>query len=125
MLVEIEITNEQIAGLLITAFEGGSNYWCKIDYEKSVKPEVLWKFGYEEVYPRIQWPLSEGGRIFVTNIHGDSERGYLDLSSIKRGLNLMAQDHPRHFSDILKNNEDATTADVFLQCCVFGEVVYG
>jgi hypothetical protein len=47
-----------------------------------------------------------------------------DLASVERGLAIMARDYPRHFADIA-TDADATTADVFVQCCVLGEVVYG
>ena len=31
----------------------------------------------------------------------------------------------RHFKDLATDNEDAETADVFLQLAVMGEIVYG
>jgi hypothetical protein len=40
-------------------------------------------------------------------------------------LALMAEKEPRHFGDFMGENDDATTSDVFLQLCLFGEVVYG
>jgi len=49
----------------------------------------------------------------------------LDLDACKRGLQVMAEEYPRHFADFMSENEDAETADVWLQCCLFGEVVYG
>lgn len=55
----------------------------------------------------------------------DSENIFvLNLESIKRGLELMAEKCPIYFSDILMNNDDASTADAFLQCCFFGEMLY-
>jgi len=38
---------------------------------------------------------------------------------------VMAKKEPRHFADFLKEDYDETTGDVFLQCCLFGEVIYG
>lgn len=29
------------------------------------------------------------------------------------------------FAEILDDNADANTGDVFLQCCLFGDVIYG
>jgi hypothetical protein len=37
----------------------------------------------------------------------------------------MAADYPRHFADLVNENDDADTGDAFVQCCVFGEVIYG
>lgn len=33
--------------------------------------------------------------------------------------------YPRHWADVLAENDDATTGDVFLQCCLFGECIFG
>ena len=49
----------------------------------------------------------------------------LNLKKIKRGLTIMAKKYPKHFADFLKDDADGDTGDVFLQCCVFGEVIYG
>lgn len=45
--------------------------------------------------------------------------------SIEKGLQVMADKYPRHFNDIITENDDAETADVFVQCAVLGEVVFG
>jgi hypothetical protein len=37
----------------------------------------------------------------------------------------MAQAYTRHFADFINQNDDAITGDVFLQCCLLGEVLYG
>lgn len=37
----------------------------------------------------------------------------------------MAEKSPRHFADLLSEDDDATTHDVFIQHVLFGEVIYG
>ena len=37
----------------------------------------------------------------------------------------MAQEYPQHFLDAVTENDDAITADVFFQCIVFNDVIYG
>ena len=49
----------------------------------------------------------------------------MDLKSISEGLNVMATHCPRHLADFLNEESDAATADVFLQCCLFGDLIYG
>ena len=44
---------------------------------------------------------------------------------MKKGLDLMAGEHQRHWQDFINENDDADTADVFMQLCLFGEIVYG
>jgi hypothetical protein len=102
-----------------------------IDFDKSVKPsdENLWKFPEGSdgtVYRHVQWPLSVGGRLFVTNKFDDEgEDGFLDRESIQKGLQVMAERYPKHFADFIAENDDGDTGDVFLQCAVLGQLVYG
>ena len=49
----------------------------------------------------------------------------LDGDAVQRGLQTMAEKYPRHWGDFIRENEDAITGDVFIQCCLLGEVVYG
>lgn len=44
---------------------------------------------------------------------------------LTKGLVLMCTLHPRHWGDFIAENDDAITADVFLQLVTLGEVVYG
>lgn len=132
-----EIDLEKIRGLLCCAFEGGSNYWYDIkkcnyptglkgkDYAEGGKGQ-----GAKEYWHWAQLvPTQEGGSLIITSKEDDEINGAkewtLDRAAIERGLAVMAEKYPRHYGDFLAENEDATTGDVFLQCCVFGELVYG
>jgi hypothetical protein len=46
-------------------------------------------------------------------------------AKLERGIKAMAEQAPRHFEHIGTSREDAVTADVFVQCCCFGEIIYG
>lgn len=76
-------------------------------------------------------PLIEGGALTFALEDSDgiegraSNRCRLDLPAVRLGLQVMAETEPRHFADLVDGNDDATTADVFIQCCVLREVVYG
>ena len=123
-----DISTEDIAGLLCCAFEGGSNYWYCIDYDKSVKPPEIdpeLKKGWG-TFRHISWPMSKGGALCVLDASDDEEEEYtLDLNAIKRGLDIMSKKYPRHWGDFINQNDDAYTGDCFLQCCIFGEAIYG
>jgi hypothetical protein len=41
------------------------------------------------------------------------------------GIKVMIQKQPSHFSDVMQDNDDAITADVWIQCALLGEVIYG
>jgi hypothetical protein len=121
------ITNEQAADLLCNAFEGGSGYWAAI--ENFVEPEtVAMPWGEDEYHPRyISYPFSKGGAVVLTDIEDDDEPKFvLDHKAVIQGKKLMENSkYSHHLADVLSDNADATTGDVFLQLCLFGEVVYG
>ena len=123
--VKHEITLDRISNLLCSAFEGGSNYWYQID--KFIKPENLsFRTDEEQIYRHLDYPLNEGGALIINDLEGDEdEPKRLDLDAIKKGLQIMAEKYPRHMSDFLNDNDDAETGDVFLQCCIFGDAIYG
>lgn len=137
--VDHEIKPSRVADLLVTAIEGGSGYWCAIDKARSSKPAELtlpWGIdkhtGEPEYHPwYISWPFSKDGNLALVIDDGESdpeedpEVYYINRESLVKGLMIMAQKYPAQFHDFLDENEDAWTADTFLQCCALGEVIYG
>lgn len=124
----IGLSKRRVADLLASALEGGSNYWCEI--EEFVAPgSVVQHTGLGRVFRHIDYPLSEGGALIVSDSkvseNGKVRTARLDWSKIQAGLVLMAKAYPRMFGDWLAEKDDANTGDVFLQLCVFGELVYG
>ena len=116
-----------IVSLLCLAFEGGSNYWYRID--KQNIPENF-DNSHKDYYinTHLSYPINKGGSLVITVLEGvdedqDGKTFTLNLESIQNGLVVMAQKYPHHFKDI--KDGDQTTGDVFLQCCLFGEVLYG
>jgi hypothetical protein len=124
----VEISHRRIGYLLCSAFEGGSNYWYEI--QEFIKPPGFhFQLDKDQVFRHIDYPLNEGGAL-VIGIKDDfedetDETWRLDTASLTKGLVTMAQKYPRHWGDFIQENDDAETADVFLQCCLFGEIVYG
>jgi hypothetical protein len=138
--INIKVTDERISDLLVTALDpgyGSSLYWAFI--KDRVKPTVFnYRVDQEDsgsdiIYPYADYPMNPGGSLTIT-ANGDDENEEingkvewtLDREAIDRGLQVMSDQYPEHFSDaVSESNMDAGTADVFLQCCLFGEVVYG
>jgi hypothetical protein len=73
---------------------------------------------------RVDYPLNEGGSIGIVSSEPGSDVFRLDLKSIGRGVADLANKCPRHFADLVNENTDAITANVLLQCCLFGELIY-
>lgn len=129
-----EITREQVANLLCSAFEGGSNYWYRIEvfhapssFQFNSGADLGEPAGY---FKQIDYPLNPDGYLTVSDYHADPSmmvKRRLNYNSIKRGLQLMAEskEYAHHWRDLIVEDGDQVTADVFLQFCLFGEVVYG
>ena len=140
--VEIEISPKKIASLLCTGFEGGYTSFRIMDtHAPERKPAPILDmetdaFGVEQlrkggrIWPAYDYPVQKGAT-FVrdTYAEGEDDENYktlvLDGAAILRGLKIMAEKYPKHFADFMTGNDDAITGDVFLQCCLLGEIVYG
>jgi len=138
MKVTINIDEKKIANLLASGMEGGINYWARIaEYKKPANPfpfcdsnTGLAKEEWE-IYPHVDYPLNEDGAVILKDLLlevSDSKADCLltlDKKAILKGLNIMADKYAHHFSNFMDDSGDATTGDVFIQCCLFGEIVYG
>ena len=126
---DIEITSKKIEYILSKAFLGGSNYW--IDYEGQIEIKLDSIFLNEKI-PNLyvwQYPLYNLGVIkFIENLYRgteDEQVHKLTYQSLIEGAKNMARKYPRHFKDWINGHDDSITADVYLQCCLFEEIVYG
>ena len=119
----VRIPNQKIQDLITTALEGACRYWASFKFPDN------WKEKYGD---REQIPLQDGN-IAVYDVETDELLGYLNIETVKVGLQLMANRKDmtgkvvpaRHFKNIATDNEDEETADVFMQLAVMGEVVFG
>ena len=126
----IQVSRQRVSDLLCCALEGGSNYWYEI--REFVKPTAFTFYTDREdsVFKHLDYPLNEGGQLHIADKNDSAEAHtthILCLGSIAHGLTIMSGDprYKRHWQDFLDENEDADTGDVFLQLCLYGEVVFG
>ncbi len=134
--IKIVIDDGDIENLLTSAIEGGSNYWYEI--QDWIEPKQ-WSYigthnneGAEAfVKHTALYAMNEGGALMINDARADDpmlkEPVRLDRDAIVKGLKLFSSNKEtmHHFADFINDNEDNITADVFLQLCVFGEVIYG
>jgi hypothetical protein len=119
------VNDETAWNLLCNAFEGGAiNYWARVDNSPS---SPFFPAGEEKPYTYLQDVPFVGG---VLTIEQD-EDGYtpcpfkLTRERMAVAFQLMAEKYPHHWKDVVKDNADATTGDVFVQLAVLGDIVYG
>ncbi len=137
--VKKKITDQTIRELLCCAIDpghGGSYYWCNL-VEYDIKPPLEFKDFCEKGKMQLKqyWhpcqliPLVEDCAILIHDREDGAEDSpllRLDRAAIQKGVQVMADEYPRHFANALSDGDmDADTGDVFLQCCLFEEIVYG
>ena len=111
----VQITTESIKDLLCSAIEGGSNYWI----ETLTRSKDITKAQAEY---RQDVPFA-GGHLVLLDDQGIKHT--INIDSIKKGLKAFQEKYPRNFKDFVEDNADAETGDIFLQCCTYGEAIYG
>jgi len=132
--VSHDIPEQRVRDMLCSAWVGGSNYWA-VYKSRTMTPaglkavEALRKERAATddhcVYIH-EYPFIEGvALILEVNDEDDPKPLTLDRDALIRGLRIMAEKYPREFHDFLTENDDAGTGDTFLQCCLFGEAIYG
>lgn len=127
MNISFDIKNEIISDLIIIAVECGCDYWLS-------KVKLFDKVGMQTLSVTND-PLVNLSRIvFVENKENDFKSHTLMISDPDRiargsqitdGLSRMATQYPQQFADILQNDIDTETADIFIQCCILGKIIYG
>ena len=151
----VDVSLKRLWGVLIAGFEGGIGYWARIeDYVEPTDTNPITFKGDRNgrTYAYADYPLNKGTAVILTdaevkdrdclvcmdyqnNANGDdlSYKDHtcgisvwtLDMEAIERGLKLVAEKEPRRLAEIMSEDYDAETADVFIQYCVLGEIVYG
>jgi hypothetical protein len=143
------LTKNNIIDLFVTSLEGGSNYWYYMDLPDNIKT-----YG-QSTSEAVGEYILQGGKIYFYdveeyenvvrnkekgeyNIQGDlidqksykedlddTYLGYVDMDKVLESIPIIKKDYPEIWERILLEQADAGDADVFLQLCVMGKVVYG
>jgi hypothetical protein len=120
-----KLTQQDIIDLFITALEGGSNYWYLIRHlPDSVRYEI--KNNNKSTADAVgEYVLSGGEVYFYDREDKDELLGKVDMNSILDAITEIKTKYPDVWERILTEEYDADDADVFLQICVMGEIVFG
>jgi hypothetical protein len=81
--------------------------------------------GLGDLPPRytFQYPLA-GGWVTIRDVE-EGKDYRLDAEALELGVKAFREKCPRAFGEALAEDGDASTGDLFLQCCLFGEALYG
>jgi len=133
----LNVPEQRIKELICCGMEGGISYWAEIiDYEFAgglsmadfKQDGKMQEQGNNYFHPSEIIPFSKGCSVVLrqTELEGEEADVWrLNRAAIVDGLRVMMNKYPKHASNFLDENEDAETGDVFIQCCLLGEVIYG
>lgn len=126
------LTEERRNDMLVGALEGGSNYWYFLDKDAIdiLEPYRLVDKAQDAKEPLVDLIMRAvmGGAEIPVRDYEDPKNtllGTFSLASMRRGEPLMRTNQPKHWADLVGENDDACTADVWFQFCVLGEFIYG
>lgn len=124
--VTLTFEDRQIADLLCGALEGGSNYWIA-EMKVHLGKDDANPYGEEACPGYLRAPFATEGKVIINPI--DEKGVTLNREAIQKGLHIFASLKDgaggHHFPNWIAGADDAETADVFLQCCVFGKIIFG
>lgn len=123
------ISREVLEDVFVTALEGGSNYWYYLP-EESIK-------AIREAVPKSEDPylstailkaiLDHDVKVFVNDAEQEDELiGIISKSTMQARLQLLSDSDSRWaLESHVREEGDASSADVVFQYLAMGEVVYG
>ena len=111
---KVELTRQDIDDLMVTALEGGINYWCR-------KARVL---QCPEEYTYASDVISRNGTLELYDIES-SDKWVLTLESFMKGVKWYCEKYKYTNAEDLMDNHDADTADAIVQYALFNEIVFG
>ena len=144
---KITITNDAIESMLVTAIEGGIDYWGTFD-DKELKDAKVWLKNQIEkglltrnesvhymwmdaMFQGYPHPISVYD---VEEVYGEEDDvadiepiGYLSMENIKKGLEKASIEYPNRFRQFFPEYEsgDVVDADVLFQMITLDDIVYG
>lgn len=115
---------EFLVNLLSTATF--SSFWAGVGVHEDTDEEVVKDARDNNECREDVWAdvLLKGGYLFVDDV--EEEESYkISLDDVINGFIILMLKYPTNYANIMDENEDYYDADAWLQCTVFGDVIYG
>jgi hypothetical protein len=132
--VKLNLEYETFENIIVTALEGGSNYWyilgdikgCPLSFEMTDKAPSeriaygLWHNKDAEVY------IHDCEMDICSESEDDGELlGILTYDSVRERMQLATENHLSELESMISGDFDAWTTDTLFQVLVMEEVVFG
>ena len=123
--IEQIISKEHFEEIIITALEGGSNYWYLIKHDDlrlipTITGENKAMAITRNLFERPEFSLD------VYDLQDEDELlGTITQGSLLKALKICYKDYNQIYVDLIEGTGDAETADIIFQIAVMGEVTFG
>jgi hypothetical protein len=135
--VTTTVTPEQIRDTMVSAFEGGTGYWCFNEVTDALEEKyVTSKLKSAKalgLYTKVKTPWYDNPAFWadpefavtVELILEDDgrEKTVVGPAEMQKGIQVMAEVFPDQFQKMTNQDGDSVTADIFWQCVVLGDEV--
>ena len=115
--IEVNLTQQDIDDIMVSALEGGINYWCR--EAEVVEEKRCGDWGHVQI--------ARGGSLILHDAES-SDKWELTLEKFLNGVKLYFEDgcHVNVEDNRIDTGDmDANDADCIIQLAIFGEVVFG
>ena len=117
---------EDINDLVVTALEGGINYWCRSAKIKMDADDNFFGVPAED-QDKVKYAsdvIGYGGVLILTDIEDPNEKWELDVEKMLKGIKMQCENTGIALSELM-DNYDAGDADCIVQYAVMNEIVFG
>lgn len=125
--VTTEVQSKVIANMMVTCIETNACSWLE-NVQLDSTPVGREEFDFNWYATAKLYEKNFQFTVTCENHEGDDPE-YLTVEvtpeKMQAGLNVLVEKYPHHIADMLAENDDAETADAFLQCVVYGDIIYG
>jgi hypothetical protein len=120
-----EFSQEDINDIVVTALEGGINYWCGRAKMK-LNPDKTYFGVSAEDQENVKYAsdiISLGGTLVLHDAESE-DKWELDAEKLLKGIAMYCENHNYALSELM-DGYDADTADAIVQYAVFNELTFG
>lgn len=116
----VRLTTENVDDIMVSALEGGINYWCS--EAEVVEERRCGDWGHEQI--------ARGGALILHDAESDN-KWTLDMEKFTQGFRLWLENGDDRYGAVSGDGTvntgeiDGEMADLIIQYALFGEVVFG
>jgi hypothetical protein len=126
MKLQLELKYETFEDIIVTALEGGSNYWYMLGDTKCIPARN--DMPDKALSQRIAYGLwhNKASELSIWDLEEEDELlGTLTYDSVREGMQTACNEYAQQVGMMVNGDYDAWTADTLFQVLVMGEVTFG